>query len=60
VLPIVIDVIKKPHPGHIGAFFKGEIMNVFLKEHRWKFTHKCHECAMLGTVNCPATSVVRP
>jgi hypothetical protein len=39
VLPVVIDDIKKPHPGHIGAFFKP--LHLHTKSEagrRWKAT----------------------
>jgi hypothetical protein len=31
----------------------GEIMNVFLKNYRWKFTYKCHECDHVGSSKLP-------
>ena len=40
----------------------GEIMNVFLKDYRWKFTYKCHECDHVGysKLSCDKCEVLRP
>ena len=40
----------------------GEIMNVFLKDYRWKFTYKCHECDHVGysKLSCDECEVLRP
>jgi hypothetical protein len=40
----------------------GEIMNAFLKGHRWKFTHKCHERDHIGCskLPCDEREVPRP
>jgi hypothetical protein len=36
LLPVVIDDIKKPHPGHAGAFFNFQALAH--KEKRWAKT----------------------
>ena len=40
----------------------GEIMNVSLKDYRWKFTCKCHECDLFGCnkLPCDEREVPRP
>ena len=59
VLPVAVDDIKKPHPGHIGTFFKP--LHTKNKAGRRR-RYKCHECDHVGYSKfpCGKCEVPRP